>query len=340
MAGSVSSPGCVLRLLKVTLQSGGAPWTATRAISTTTRNDNAFKYDPVKDKDLLLRETDSKTGVTLLTMNNPKKLNGWTGPMMMAVRITMAELAKDPNTKVTVLTGADPYYCAGVNFGDAIRAGNPAKLHKMVKENNAAIFNAFIQFPKPLIIAVNGPAIGACVTSATVCDAIVASEKATFATPFAKLGVPPEGCSSVHFERLMGKSNAERMLGSEGWVPSAAEAKEVGLITEVVKHEELVPRAMALAKEWADKDKPKNFAQGLGTVEEYVKVNWEESHRLADALFSSKFLDQQHRFFKSKGKDQLANMFLTLKLTRPLWSFLLPSSKPKRPIWVDPGCKL
>ena len=46
------------------------------------------------------RETDSKTGVTLLTMNNPKKLNGWTGPMMMAVRITMAELAKDPNTKV------------------------------------------------------------------------------------------------------------------------------------------------------------------------------------------------------------------------------------------------
>ena len=44
-----------------------------------------------------------------------------------------------------MLTGADPYYCAGVNFGDAIRAGNPAKLHKMVKNNNAAIFNAFIQ---------------------------------------------------------------------------------------------------------------------------------------------------------------------------------------------------
>ena len=64
---------------------------------------------------------------------------------------------------------------------------------------------SYFQFPKPLIIAVNGPAIGACVTSATVCDAIVASEKATFATPFAKLGVPPEGCSSVHFERLMGK---------------------------------------------------------------------------------------------------------------------------------------
>ena len=44
-----------------------------------------------------------------------------------------------------MITGADPYYCAGVNFGDAIKAGNPAKLHKMVMDNNAAIFNAFIQ---------------------------------------------------------------------------------------------------------------------------------------------------------------------------------------------------
>merc|ERR1712029_535207 len=281
---------------------------------------------PVKDKDLLLRET-SPNGVTLLTMNSPKKLNGWTGPMMMAIRITMAELAKDTNTKVAVITGADPYYCAGVNFGDAIKAGNPAKLHKMVMENNAAIFNAFIQFPKPLIVAVNGPGIGACITSATVADAIIASEKATFATPFARLGVPPEGCSSVHFERIMGKTNAERMLGPEGWTPTAAEAKEAGFVNEVVKHEDLVPRAMALAGEWAASGKAKNFAQGHGTVEEYTKVNWEESHRLADALFSTKFLDNQSKFFKAKGKSQLANMFWALKVTRPAWSFMLPKSK-------------
>jgi len=282
---------------------------------------------------LLLRETNSETGVTLLTMNNPKRLNGWTGPMMMAIRITMDELAKDPNTKVAVLTGADPYYCAGVNFGDAIRAGNPAKLHKMVKNNNAAIFNAFIQFPKPLIIAVNGPGIGACVTSATVADTIIASEKATFSTPFARLGVPPEGCSSVHFKRIMGKANADRMLGPEGWTPTAAEAKEAGFVSEVVKHEDLVPRALELATEWATQNKPKNFAQGHGTVEEYVQVNWEESHELADALFSSKFLANQSKFFQSKGKQQLANMFLALQLTRPLWSFLLPKSKHVKVYW-------
>ena len=73
-------------------------------------------------------------------------------------------------------------------------------------------------------------------TSATVADTIIASERATFSTPFARLGVPPEGCSSVHFKRIMGKANADRMLGPEGWTPTAAEAKEAGFVSEVIKN--------------------------------------------------------------------------------------------------------
>ena len=65
---------------------------------------------------------------------------------------------------------------------------HPQKLHDFMLKSNAALFEAFIDFPKPLMVAANGPAIGACVTSATLCDAIIASEKATFSTPFAKLG--------------------------------------------------------------------------------------------------------------------------------------------------------
>ena len=160
------------------------------------------------------------------------------------------------------------------------------------------MFDQFLDCPKPIIIGANGPAIGACVTSATLCDAIVASEQATFLTPFARLvvmkdmtkfidkflwckfnyfpircslticnlqphcnllafdvtfarlGVPPEGCSSVHFARIMGEANAERMLGKEGWKPIAHEAKEVGLIKEVVPHDRLLDRLVSPKGMW------------------------------------------------------------------------------------------
>ena len=100
--------------------------------------------------------------------------------------------------------GADPYYCAGVNLSETLKPMHPKTLHGLIYENNKAVFDIFIEFPKPLLIAANGPAIGACVTSATLCDGIIASEKATFLTPFARLAIPPEGCSSVHFQRIMG----------------------------------------------------------------------------------------------------------------------------------------
>jgi len=176
------------------------------------------------DPKLVLSST--KNNVTTLTMNDPKKLNGWTGPMMLTLRDRFVQHAKDDNTKVLILTGADPYYCAGVNLSATIQPMHPRKLHQMIRENNQAVFDAFLDFPKPIIIAANGPAIGACVTSASLCDAIIASDQATFLVPFARLSIPPEGCSSVHFERLMGPEAAKKML-AEGWKPTAVEAKEI-----------------------------------------------------------------------------------------------------------------
>ena len=119
----------------------------------------------------------TKNNVTTLTMNDPKKLNGWTGPMMLTLRERFHQHATDPETKVLILTGADPYYCAGVNLSAAIQPMHPRKLHGLIRTNNQAVFDAFLDFPKPIIVAANGPAIGACVTSASLCDAIVASEK-------------------------------------------------------------------------------------------------------------------------------------------------------------------
>lgn len=262
-------------------------------------------------------------GVTTIRMNRPKRLNGWTKPMMEGVVGGLNEAAAEVDTKVVVLTGTDPYYSAGVDLGGEImKPQHPRKLFDTIVKQNSGLFDQFIEFPKPIIVAVNGPAIGATVTSATLCDAIIASENATFSTPFAALGIVPEGCSSVHFERLMGSHNAQRMLGDEGWKPTAAEAAEVGLITEVAPHDKFLARAQALAKEWAASGK-KRWLHEEGKVAEYKDINMRESEALAHAFLGEKFLRKQHEFLKSKYKHELASVFKALLVTRPLWIRLL-----------------
>jgi len=268
---------------------------------------------------LVLRETTD--GVTTLTMNNPAKLNGWTDKMLTALTRALKEAGEDDATRALVLTGADPYYCAGVNLGATIRLSHPAQLHAFIVEHNQALFETFIRFPKPILVAVNGPAIGACVTSATLCDAIIASERATFSTPFTPLGITPEGCSSVMFPRLLGDAS-ERMLGEEAWKPTAAEALEIGLVNWVVPHEDLMAEAQRIAKGWVDEGAARSYRSDA-TREELERVNAAESVQLADAFLSPAFLDGQFRFLWRKKKRRASMIFLTARVTHPLWSRLL-----------------
>lgn len=271
--------------------------------------------------DLILWET--KDQVTTLTMNNPRKLNGWTMDMLVALRAALSRASEDEGTKVLILTGADPYYCAGVNLSAVISPGHPAKLHAFIAEQNESLFEMFLSFPKPILIAVNGPAIGASVTSATLCDAIIASENATFSTPFAKLGVTPEGCSSVLLPKLVGDKSAQRILGAEGWQPTGTEAAEIGLVDQVVPHEQLMTAAHKLAKKWVKVGRKRTFKANM-FVAELRKINGHESQQLAYAFLAPAFLRGQYQFLKSKGKTGPALVFKSLLLTHPIWKRLLP----------------
>ncbi len=316
---SVSSVGWVSaarRALAATRRRGGGP--RRRAFS-------AAPAAPAADKEpYVLRRTEN--GVTTLTMNRPKQLNGWTFGMMMALKDEFAALGQDPDTRVAVLTGAGTYYCAGVNLSATFKPQHPAKLHAMIKTQNRQLFDLFLDCPKPLIAAVNGPAIGASVTSATLCDALLASDAATFSTPFARLGVPPEGCSSVNFPRFMGAENAERMMGQEAWAPTGQEAVDIGLATEVVAADDLAARAQQLGEEWAAAGKARALPHGGddALIAEFKRVNAEESALLADAFTSEAFLEGQRAFLASKGKTVPAMVFTLAKATRPLWGQLLP----------------
>mmetsp|Transcript_8534 Transcript_8534/g.20848 ORF Transcript_8534/g.20848 Transcript_8534/m.20848 type:complete len:309 (+) Transcript_8534:3-929(+) len=266
-------------------------------------------------------------GIKTLIYNNPKKLNAWTSKLMMGIRAELDEAASNPSIGAVVLTGTDPYYCAGVDLGAMVSKPMwPSALHALLVSQNTALFETFLCFPKPLFAAVNGPAIGASVTSATLGEGIIASEKATFHTPFHALGIVPEGCSSVHFARLMGEENAERMLGAEGWKPTAAEALGAGLVQKVVPHEDLLSEAQKMAEEWVAAAKPKKLVAD-NLLEEYKAVNEAESRALADAFLSPSFFENQANMATKKGKTSKALFFSAVKALRPLWGMSLPAPK-------------
>lgn len=230
----------------------------------------------------------------------------------------------DSKTKIIILTGTGSYYCAGVNLAGSFQLMPPKKLYQTIVTKNEELFNTFLNRTKPIIVAINGPAIGASVTSATLCDAILASPNAKFLTPFGRLGVTPEGCSSIHFEYLIGKNNSIKML-TQDWEPTALEAKEIGLITDVIPSEELLNKAQSLAELWIEQGKHLQpiTAMGYSNIEKLKEINKKESIELGHAFLSEKFLSAQIKFLESKKKKDTALVFKLLLWTRPLWSRLL-----------------
>ena len=266
--------------------------------------------------------TSIRDGVVTVQMNRPDKLNGWTQEMILAFKEAFGKACQTDSIKVIIFTGSGKYYSAGANLAGTVQVMHPKKLHQMIVEANQALFDTFLDCSKPILVAVNGPALGASVTSAALCQGIIASPQATFSTPFRALGITPEGCSTVQFPRLMGQVNADRMLGDEGWKPTATEALEAGLVQWVVPHEQLMEKAQEIAQHWIAAGETKKFLKG-SQLEELKAANASESMALADAFLGADFLRGQGRFLWKKNKRVPAAMFYSLWALRPLWGRLL-----------------
>lgn len=192
-------------------------------------------------------------GLRVITLNRPSKMNAITREMYEEWILALKEGAEDPNTVVTAITGAGNYYCSGNDLSNFTNI-KPENMHALSKESGVLLnrfVSAFIDFPKPLIAVINGPAIGVSVTVLGLFEAVYATDKATFNTPFSALGQSPEGCSSYTFPKMMGPSRASEMLLFNKKL-TAHEAKEVGLVTEVYPdasfQQEVWPKIQAFAK--------------------------------------------------------------------------------------------
>lgn len=187
-------------------------------------------------------EVESKDQVLWLKFNRPKKFNAITREMYTHMTETFEQINSDKSHKAIVLTGIGEYYSSGNDLSNFMIGMNHEQGPKAGMIECSAILkrfvNSLINLDKLLVAAVNGPAIGIAVSTLPLCDHVIASDKATFQTPFTALGQCPEACSSVTFPQIMGGSRAsELLLLNKIW--DAKKARNYGLVSDVVAHDKL-----------------------------------------------------------------------------------------------------
>jgi 2-(1,2-epoxy-1,2-dihydrophenyl)acetyl-CoA isomerase len=193
-------------------------------------------------------------GVATLTLHRPDKLNAYTTEMGDEAVDAFRRARADGAVRAVFLTGAGRGFCAGVDLEHlrAHQAGAAAGKGPRLGEEEflTALPLELLAFPKPVIAAINGAAIGVGVTMVLPCDVRIAAASAKLGLTFAKLGLLP-GLGSTHLlPRLVGRAKALELVLSARVIP-AAEAAEIGLVNRVVPDDQLLPEARALAAQMA-----------------------------------------------------------------------------------------
>ncbi len=205
-----------------------------------------------RDYEQILYEPRGRVG--LITLNRPQKLNAWT-PRMEAEFIDAVDAASgDQRVRVLVVTGAGRAFCAGGDISrwseDLATRQERAPVSPLLARDGSPEVPIVLSRSKPIIAAINGPAVGIGLTMPLACDIRIASDRATFSVRFVKVGLTPECGSSRYLAAVAGLSNALH-LALTGRIIDAAEAEKRGLVDCVVPHDRLLDEAMALAEEIA-----------------------------------------------------------------------------------------
>ena len=202
------------------------------------------------------------TGVAVMTLNRPDRLNTWGGDIATAFYAGLDRAEEDPAVRVIVLTGRGRAFCAGAQLGSmgnvaqSIEETDEGKLASLVGDRQPHHLTTLC---KPVIAAINGSCVGIGLTQALMCDIRFAAAGAKFAASFARRGLIAEYGISWILPRLTGWGVALDLLLS-GRTFLADEAAELGLVKEVVPAEQLMTRAMAYAEDIAQNCSPASMA--------------------------------------------------------------------------------
>src|SRR5262249_18806585 len=191
--------------------------------------------------------TERSNGILRVELNRPERKNALTGAMYTRLAEIFNEAAEDEETRVVLWHGAGDAFSAGNDVEDFLK--NPPGPGDSPQ---VRLMDAFVRFEKPIVVAVQGAAVGGGTTMLTHCDVVYAGESAKFLLPFINLALVPEFGSSYSLPARIGHLRAaELFLLGEPF--GAARAAELGLVTRVVPDQQLFATAMQAAQKLAAK---------------------------------------------------------------------------------------
>ncbi len=189
-------------------------------------------------------QTHNEGMVRVLTLDRPEALNAFNGTLFDALTEGLLAAADDASVRVAILTGTGRAFSAGLDLSEVGKEVEPP-VH-----GSAGLFKALIDFPKPLMLAINGLGVGFGATICGLADMAFMGESARLRTPFTSLGLTGEAGSTTTFPSLLGHQAASWMLYSSAWMDAEA-CKSAGLVLDVFPDdrlaEEVMGRAQAIA---------------------------------------------------------------------------------------------
>jgi enoyl-CoA hydratase/carnithine racemase len=206
--------------------------------------------------------TETSEGVLTITLNRPDRLNAWTGRMGEELRAAFDLADGDDAVRAIIVTGAGRGFCAGADLesgGDTFDYSKRDTAGVAGRDGGGEFTLRVFDCKKPVIAAINGPAVGVGATMTLAMDVRMAADDARMGFVFARRGIIPEACSSWFLPRVVGISRAMEWV-STGRVFDAQEGLEAGLLRSLHPKDELLGAARALAREIAENTAPVSVA--------------------------------------------------------------------------------
>lgn len=249
-------------------------------------------------------------GLQTIRINRPNQLNAVSTPIYRGITQILNESANDDSVKVTLLTGTGQFFSSGNDLKATMKAAmeDPVKSATEGVETLNAFLDAFVDYPKIVVTAVNGAAFGIMFTTLALTDVVWASETATFTSPFSKTAQSPEGTSTHFFPLIFGPSMANELLMFNRTL-TVKEAFDCKFVSRIWPADNFLPSVQAELINLIENNSTtsmfvsKSLMRNENVRAQLKKVIREENETLKKMWFSPEFAEAMMKFASSRKKN-------------------------------------